>query len=122
MYWARQFNTNRKKDKSDAAAQQAYILNWLKDKYLELEALKENEDVDNTGLNINNINIKDTTANNDKTAVSKDVNSVDEIQLGDLFSPPIPRRLLNLILKGEDKDSLKLYLRIASDTLVFTRF
>ena len=52
------FNTNRKKDKSDAAAQQAYILNWLKDKYLELEALKENEDVDNTGLNINNINIR----------------------------------------------------------------
>ena len=31
-------------------------------------------------------------------------------------------RLLNLSLKGEDKDSLKLYLRIASDTLVFTRF
>ena len=100
------FNTNRKKDKSDAAAQQAYILNWLKDKYLELEALKENEDVDDTGLNINNINIKDTTANNDKTAVSKDVNSVDEIQLGDLFSPPIPRRLLNLIFYYADEKNV----------------
>ncbi len=31
-------------------------------------------------------------------------------------------KLLNLSLKGEDKDSLKLYLKIASDTLVFTRF
>ena len=31
-------------------------------------------------------------------------------------------RVLNLTLKGEDNDSLRLYLRIASDTLVFTRY
>ena len=65
---------------ADISSQDSKILNWLKRQYIELTAVIE------TGQ------LKDNQAGSDNSNTSK--RGINEIQVGDILSPPVPRKLL----------------------------
>ena len=48
--------------------------------------------------------LKDNQASSDDSNTSK--RGIDEIQVGDILSPPVPRKLVNIIFSYTDRDKV----------------